>query len=56
MAETTNPTGKKSYETPTLSRINLQPEEAVLGKCKNVFHAGPIASNCTLLSCKTIGS
>jgi len=47
---------KKPYETPALGKVSLQPEDAVLGKCKNSTHSGPIASNCVTLSCKSIGS
>jgi len=55
-----NPIGqsKKAYETPSLTKVSLQPEDAVLGFCKNSFHTGPIASGCKPLgvNCKNIGS
>jgi len=32
---------KKPYREPTLNKIKLVPEEAVLGVCKNNLGAGP---------------
>jgi hypothetical protein len=60
--ERTQPTpaaGKRPYASPTVSRVELRPEEAVLGNCKNVtLGAGPGNSRCrTLLpACASIGS
>ncbi len=50
--------GKKPYESPSISRVSLQPEDAVLGFCKNPFHSGPVASNCKPVgvNCKNLGS
>jgi hypothetical protein len=47
---------KKPYEPPALMRVNLRPEEAVLGHCKISGTAGPVSGSCTTLSCKSIGS
>jgi hypothetical protein len=38
--------GKKPYETPRLTTINLRPEEAVLGHCKTPS-GGPSGSVCS---------
>lgn len=38
--------GRKKYEKPKLTKIKLDPETAVLGKCKNVGLRGPAASSC----------
>jgi hypothetical protein len=41
---------KKRYEKPKLTKITLDPETAVLGKCKNVGLTGPNGSNCQALA------
>lgn len=38
--------GKKPYEAPRLTTINLRPEEAVLGHCKTPS-GGPSGSVCS---------
>jgi hypothetical protein len=38
---------KRVYEPPRISVVNLRPEEAVLGACKNMSSAGPIGGSCT---------
>lgn len=48
--------GKLQYEAPKLLRVSLRPEEAVLGHCKISSNSGPVASSCTALSCRSIGS
>ena len=48
--------GKPQYEPPKLLRVSLRPEEAVLGHCKISSNSGPVASSCTALSCRSIGS
>jgi hypothetical protein len=47
---------KKSYEPPKLVRVNLRPEEAVLGHCKSASASGPGNANCAILSCMNLGS
>ena len=48
---------KKPYKKPKLSRVPLQPDEAVLGNCKSVSTAGPVAANCsTPVVCSAFGS
>ena len=48
---------KAKYEAPTLTRISLRPEEAVLGHCKNLSSAGPVGGTCNAVgNCQTIGS
>lgn len=37
---------RKKYEKPKLSKIKLDPETAVLGKCKNTTLVGPNGANC----------
>ena len=57
MVEDGAPQKKKSYESPKISVINLRPEEAVLGACKNPSSAGPGLGACTNLGpCMTPGS
>jgi hypothetical protein len=46
----------KPYEPPKLIRINLRPEEAVLGHCKISGSAGPASGSCTILGCFSPGS
>jgi hypothetical protein len=50
--------GKRLYEPPQLVTINLRPEEAVLGHCKNSVTAGPNLGTCTaiVLPCGSVGS
>jgi hypothetical protein len=50
------PGARKPYEPPKVMAINLRPEEAVLGNCKIGGSAGPVAINCSTLTCHTIGS
>jgi hypothetical protein len=40
------PDGRKTYEPPRLTTINLRPEEAVLGHCKTPS-GGPSGSVCS---------
>lgn len=47
---------KKPYQAPAITRINLRPEEAVLGHCKNASSSGPVNANCAVTSCSAIGS
>jgi hypothetical protein len=48
---------RKPYEAPKLTRVSLRPEEAVLGHCKIIGHAGPVSGSCGgPLSCHTPGS
>jgi len=37
---------KKKYEKPKLTKIRLDPETAVLGKCKNTGLRGPNGDHC----------
>ena len=50
--------GKKPYQKPEIRKIELRPEEAVLGGCKDASTGGPGSplGNCTTLACSTIGS
>ena len=57
MLEKETPEKKKPYESPRVTIISLRPEEAVLGACKNLSSAGPIAASCTAVGpCNTPGS
>jgi len=49
--------GKKQYEPPMLSAINLRPEEAVLGACKT-SHGGGQTTTCGIIfgGCQNLGS
>jgi hypothetical protein len=42
---------KKPYQKPEIRKIELKPEEAVLGGCKIASLAGPGTGDCTTLSC-----
>ncbi len=55
MSETSK---KKRYGKPELSRVDLKPEEAVLGACKTSGTAGPGGPNCNILlgGCSSSGS
>jgi hypothetical protein len=48
---------KAAYEPPKVIRVSLRPEEAVLGHCKIVGHAGPVSGSCrSVVACRTLGS
>jgi hypothetical protein len=49
---------KKRYEPPKLRRVELRPEEAVLGNCKVSGVSGPgNGGTCTMVtSCSTVGT
>lgn len=50
---------RKSYQPPKVTMINLRPEEAVLGNCKNPSGgpAGPVGSTCMSVgACMNLGS
>ena len=47
---------KKPYTTPTVKKIKLVAEEAVLGVCKNETAAGPTQSQCLIPQCFNSGS
>jgi len=47
---------KAAYEIPKLIKVNLRPEEAVLGSCKTSSSMGPSSVNCAILGCSTVGS
>lgn len=48
---------KKQYAPPTIQRVCLRPEEAVLGFCKNNTGAGPRGGGCkNVIKCNTQGS
>jgi hypothetical protein len=48
---------KRPYQRPTLKKVDLRPEEAVLGSCKQATVAGPGAGNCLDgADCFTTGS
>ena len=44
------------YEKPRISRVELRPEEAVLGSCKTSGSSGPVSATCTTTSCSSAGS
>jgi hypothetical protein len=46
----------RPYEPPKLIRVNLRPEEAVLGHCKISGSAGPASGSCTVPGCFVPGS
>ncbi len=56
--ETTGAAGsKKVYRKPQIQRVELRPEQAVLGACRNVGVSGPVQVDClTPAACLTIGS
>jgi hypothetical protein len=47
---------KKPYVRPQLRKIDLKPEEAVLGNCKTGATTGPSAACSTPTACSTLGS
>ena len=47
---------KKPYVKPEIRQVQLKPEEAVLGLCKDSSTAGPGAGTCAILACVTSGS
>lgn len=48
---------RRKYEPPTLVKISLRPEEAVLGNCKTARVAGPVSFSCSAVGpCRTVGS
>lgn len=48
---------KKAYTPPSVTKVPLRPEEAVLGFCKNNVTAGPRGGNCKAVGvCSTSGS
>ena len=51
------PPKKKPYEKPRIVKVDLRPEEAVLGNCKTSSSAGPGQGDCeTPASCFDSGS
>jgi hypothetical protein len=49
--------GKKPYEPPRLTTINLRPEEAVLVHCKTGSGGGGMMGNCHATPhCMSLGS
>ena len=38
---------KKSYVKPEVSKVQLTPQEAVLGGCKTITGSGPLHALCT---------
>ena len=48
---------RRSYSKPSMKRVHLKPEEAVLGGCKITGKFGPTAVNCKPLgNCSGIAS
>ncbi len=47
---------KKQYAAPTMEKVELRAEEAVLGNCKNNTSSGPRAGSCRSSVCATQGS
>jgi len=49
--------GKKPYVKPTLMKVRLKPEEAILGACKKTGANGPGANACfSAIACQVISS
>ena len=52
-----NPARKRPYVKPTVSRVQLKAEEAVLGNCKTAGSGGPVQAACNSPSaCSAIAS
>jgi hypothetical protein len=52
-----NDEARKPYEAPTVTRVSLRPEEAVLGHCKIIGTSGPVSGSCiNVTACSAIGS
>jgi hypothetical protein len=49
-------TTKRKYEPPKVTKVDLRPEEAVLGACKLPGSAGPVGNSCNASKCQTQGS
>lgn len=48
---------RSPYVKPELRRVDLKPQEAVLGFCKTSGIAGPLQGDCTIPSaCSSTGS
>jgi hypothetical protein len=50
---------KEQYQAPSVIRVSLRPEEAVLGHCKVNGSAGPVGGGCRTagpITCRSIGS
>jgi hypothetical protein len=48
---------KKPYTKPEIRKVQLKPDEAVLGNCKNTGIVGPAAYNCNPgTQCSTLSS
>lgn len=47
---------RRPYVKPSLTRVELRAEEAVLGACKTMTTAGPAQPQCGLLGCSSIAS
>ena len=56
MDQTSNKKDKDAYETPKLIKVNLRPEEAVLGFCKTSTSSGPSSGSCMIIACSSTGS
>jgi hypothetical protein len=52
------PNRRKPYAKPALMKVQLKPQEAILGACKNTGTVGPSAANCGFgaIICQTINS
>lgn len=48
---------RRPYQKPRVEQVELRPEEAVLGECKNTVEAGPFQSDCFYeTQCELFGS
>lgn len=47
---------RRPYVKPSITRVELRAEEAVLGACKTASTAGPVAPQCASLGCSSIAS
>jgi hypothetical protein len=52
------PRAGKPYAKPSMKRVHLKPEEAVLGACKSSAQYGPVTAGCGSagVPCSAIGS
>lgn len=47
---------RRPYTKPSITRVELRAEEAVLGACKTMTTAGPAQPQCGMLGCSSIAS
>ena len=48
---------RKRYLKPEIKQVDLTPDEAVLGACKNISTSGPVQPTCNFPTpCSSLGS